>query len=148
MILWCLGMKFKARLKREHNLIDLTPLVDVIFLLLIFFLVTSNILPLKSLKIENPQLSDNTEPILAQVLVIMDANQVIYVGSKKAIHDFQSLKEALTTEINNVQSQGNLNPTIVLSIDRRVPYDLFLKMFSTALELKLPIRLSYQSAES
>lgn len=141
-------MKFKARLKREHNLIDLTPLVDVIFLLLIFFLVTSNILPLKSLKIENPQLSDNTEPILAQVLVIMDANQVIYVGSKKAIHDFQSLKEALTTEINNVQSQGNLNPTIVLSIDRRVPYDLFLKMFSTALELKLPIRLSYQSAES
>ncbi len=148
MILWYLGMKFKTRLKREHNLIDLTPLVDVIFLLLIFFLVTSNVLPLKSLKIENPKLTDNTEPILTQVLVIMDANQVIYVGSKKAIHDFQTLKEALAREVSFVKAAGNPDPTIVLSIDRTVPYDLFLKMFSTALELKLPIRLSYQSAES
>jgi biopolymer transport protein ExbD len=141
-------MKFKTRLKREHQLIDLTPLVDVIFLLLIFFLVTSNTLPLKSLKIENPKLDANTEPVVAQVLVIMDASQVIYVGSKKAIHDFTSLKEAVAEELKNATTRGNASPTIALSVDRSIPYELFLKLFSSLLDFKLPIRLSYESADT
>lgn len=139
-------MKFKSRLKREHNLIDLTPLVDVIFLLLIFFMVTSNILPLKSLKIDNPRLAANTEPVITQILVLMDANQVIYVGSKKAIHDLSSLKTALAEEVAVAEERGNPMPTLVLSVDRSIKYELFLKLFSTLLELKLPIRLSYESA--
>ena len=47
-------MKFKTNLKVSNSLIDMTPLVDVIFLMLIFFIVTSDVLPLKSLNIENP----------------------------------------------------------------------------------------------
>ena len=141
-------MKFKSRIKREHNLIDLTPLVDVIFLLLIFFMVTSNILPLKSLKIDNPRLASNTEPVITQILILMDSNQVIYVGSKKAIHDFQSLKSALREELAIAEGRGNPAPTLVLSVDRSIKYELFLKLFSTLLELKLPIRLSYESVNS
>ena len=141
-------MKFKSRLKREHNLIDLTPLVDVIFLLLIFFMVTSNILPLKSLKIDNPRLAANTEPVITQILILMDSNQVIYVGSNKAIHDFQSLKSALREEVALAEERGNPVPTLVLSVDRSIKYELFLKLFSTLLELKLPIRLSYESVNA
>lgn len=55
-------MKFKSTLKPALALIDLTPLVDVIFLLLIFFVVTSDILPLKSLAIENPRLPQDAPP--------------------------------------------------------------------------------------
>ena len=55
-------MKFKTRLKTSMALIDLTPLVDVIFLMLIFFIVTSDILPLKSLLIENPKLGKRFSP--------------------------------------------------------------------------------------
>lgn len=76
-------MKYKTRLKASNNLIDLTPLVDVIFLMLIFFIVTSDILPLKSLHVENPVLDRNSAPLTTQLLVVMDAQRVIYVGSKK-----------------------------------------------------------------
>lgn len=142
-------MKFKSRLKATHSLIDLTPLVDVIFLMLIFFIVTSNVLPLKSLDIENPSLPKEAPSLMTQILVIMDAQNVIYVGSKKAIVDLDSLGEAILGEVEKLHHEGGtLSPTVVLSIDKRVSYDLFLKLFSRVMELGFPLRLSYKSRDA
>lgn len=141
-------MKFKTRLKPSMALIDLTPLVDVIFLMLIFFIVTSDILPLKSLMIENPKLEQDSLPFTTQLLLVMDAQHVIYLGSKKSIVDFLSLKESLQQEVGRLKHQnGGEEPTIVLSVDRRVDYGLFLKLFSIAQECCAKIRLVYHHSE-
>lgn len=142
-------MKFKTRLKSSMALIDLTPLVDVIFLMLIFFIVTSDILPLKSLLIENPKLKNDSAPLTTQLLLVMDAQHVIYLGSKKAIVDLTSLKQNLQQELQNLKQQnGGQEPTIVLSVDRRVNYGLFLRLFSIAQECCTRLRLVYQPLES
>jgi biopolymer transport protein ExbD len=142
-------MRFKTTLKPSTNLIDLTPLVDVIFLLLIFFIVTSDILPLKSLNIENPTLDKKAPSMTTQVIVIMDASQVIYVGSKKVIVDFETLKEALLQEIALIKKQShNEQPTIVVSVDRQVEYGAFLKLFAIVQECSSKIRLSYKPLEN
>lgn len=142
-------MKFITRLKSSNSLIDMTPLVDVIFLMLIFFIVTSDILPLKSLNIENPILDKNSAPMTTQILVVMDAQHVIYVGSKKAIIDLGSVKSQLIEEITQLKQQhANLNPTVVLSIDRRVDYGAFLRLFSIVQENSPRIRLVYQPEET
>jgi biopolymer transport protein ExbD len=141
-------MKFQTRLKTSVNLIDLTPLVDVIFLMLIFFIVTSTILPLKSLHIENPKLDKDSTPLTTQLLVVMDAQHVIYLGSKKVISDFFSLKEDLEKELALLKNQnGNNEPTIVLSVDQRVEYGLFLKLFASVQECCSCLRLVYQPVE-
>jgi biopolymer transport protein ExbD len=138
-------MKFKTRLKPSMALIDLTPLVDVIFLMLIFFIVTSDILPLKSLLIENPTLEKDSAPLTTQLLLVMDAQHVIYLGSKKAIVDLNSLKENLEQELQHLKKQnGGQEPTIVLSVDRRVNYGLFLRIFAIAQECSSKLRLVYQ----
>src|SRR5215813_7561873 len=117
-------MRFQTRLKPCHNLIDLTPLVDVIFLLLIFFIVTSEILPLKSLLIETPELATNQPTKLAQLLVVMDQDHVIYLGSKKEIVDMGSVQSRLKELISQMREEHpEYKPTIVLSIDRRVDYE-------------------------
>jgi biopolymer transport protein ExbD len=142
-------MKIKTRLKASNALIDLTPLVDVIFLMLIFFIVTSDILPLKSLNIENPQLEKDSAPLTTQLLLVMDAQQVIYLGSKKSIVDFSSLKAELNNEIEQLKKEnGGLWPTIVLSVDRRIEYGLFLKLFAIAQECCPHLRLVYQPLET
>lgn len=142
-------MKFKTNLKVSHSLIDMTPLVDVIFLMLIFFIVTSDILPLKSLNIENPVIDRNSAPLTTQVLVVMDAQNVIYVGSKKAIVDLASVKQQLHDEIANLRAQhANIVPTVVLSVDRRVDYGSFLQLFSIVQESSTRIRLVYQPDEN
>jgi biopolymer transport protein ExbD len=142
-------MHFKTTLKSSPNLIDLTPLVDVIFLMLIFFIITSDILPLKSLNIENPNLDRDSMPLTTQLIVVMDAQNVIYVGSKKDIVDLASLKEHLHLEISQLKTQHpETLPTVVLNVDRRVEYGLFLQLFSIAQEVTPRLRLVYKPNES
>jgi biopolymer transport protein ExbD len=137
-------MHFKTNLKASNNLIDLTPLVDVVFLMLIFFVITSDILPLKSLNIENPELNKNSAPLTTQILVVMDAQHVIYVGSKKAIVDMVSLKEHLQKEIQKLKKNNKRHdPTVVLSVDKYVDYGSFLRLFSVCQECTPKLRLVY-----
>lgn len=142
-------MRFKTNLKISHNLIDLTPLVDVIFLMLIFFIITSDILPLKSLNIENPTLDRDSAPLTTQLLVVVDAQNVIYVGSKKDIVDLNSLKSHLLNDIEQLKKQHKgVEPTVVISLDRRVEYGFFLRIFSIVQECSARIRLVYKQDEN
>ncbi len=141
-------MHFKTRLKPSLSLIDLTPLVDVIFLMLIFFIVTSDILPLKSLHIENPELGRDAEPLTTQLLVVMDAQNVIYVGSKKTIVDLVALPNTLHEEIHFLEQQHQgAQPTVVVSVDRRVDYGTFLRLFAIVQDSGKRIRLVYKPEE-
>ncbi len=142
-------LRFKSNLKASLNLIDLTPLVDVVFLMLIFFIITSDILPLKSLHIENPRLARDSAPLTTQILVVVDAQNVIYVGSKKSIVDLGSLADQLKEEIAYFQKlHANVSPTLVLSLDRRVEYGAFLRVFSIAQETGKRLRLVYRPDET
>lgn len=136
-------MRFSMRLKPCYNLIDITPLVNVIFLMLIFFMFTSDTLSLKSLLIEHPKIPVEEPAKLAQLIVIMDKDQVLYVGSKKEIVDLASLGDALKRHIALWQNthQG-ATPTVVLSIDRRIDYDMFLRVFHEVTQTTSTVRLA------
>lgn len=83
-----------------------------------------------------------------QLLVVMDAQNVIYVGSKKTIVDLASLKGQLTDEMNQLKKQyPGLEPTVVVSVDRRVEYGSFLKLFTIAQECCPRLRLVYKPSE-
>ncbi|MFZ0564809.1 MAG: biopolymer transporter ExbD [Chlamydiales bacterium] len=140
-------MKFSSTLKPTTALIDLTPLVDVVFLMLVFFIITADILPLKSLNIENPSLSLPSAPRTTQILVVMDAQNVIYVGSKKEIVDLESFQESLSREIDrNLAAHPGADISVVLSIDRGVEYGDFLRLFSLAQQSDIKLRLMYHDS--
>lgn len=141
-------MKFQTRLRNPSLLIDLTPLVDVVFLLLVFFIITSDIMPLKSLNVENPSLDKNSPPMTTQLLVVMDAQNVIYMGPRKEIVDLASLKEKILEEVAVLKRQRpGVEPSIVLSVDRRVEYGVFLRLFATTQECGPKVRLVYKPSE-
>ncbi|MCB1149533.1 MAG: biopolymer transporter ExbD [Chlamydiia bacterium] len=137
-------MEISTRLKHTNSLIDLTPLVDVVLLMLIFFLITSDILPLKSLNIHTPTLNTNSAPLTAQLMLALDAEGVIYLGAKKNIVDLATLKEELQKEIFRIKSRvPGADPTLVLSVDKNVDYGSFLKLFAIAQSTSPKIRLHY-----
>jgi biopolymer transport protein ExbD len=141
-------MEYKTRLKPTSTLIDLTPLVDVVLLMLIFFLITSDILPLKSLNIHTPHLNSDSTPLTTQLMVALDAEGVIYLGAKKNIVDLATLKEELQKEVLKIKSRvPGADPTLVLSVDKNVDYGSFLKLFSIAQGTSPKIRLHYMSEE-
>lgn len=141
-------MNFKTRLRNPSLLIDLTPLVDVVFLLLVFFIITSDILPLKSLNVENPSLDKKSPPMTTQLLVVMDAHQVIYLGPRKEIVDLGSVSDRLMEEIAHLKQQRpGVEPSVVLSVDKRVDYGSFLRLFALTQECSPKVRLVYKPAE-
>jgi biopolymer transport protein ExbD len=139
-------MRFNTRLKPSLQLIDMTPIVDVVFLLLIFFIVTSDTLPLKSLPVSTPTLPLTTTPLTTQLVVVVDAQEVIYVGSKKTIVELDTLAKELSHEVERYQSQhADVLPAVVLHIDKHVPYGTFLQVFYAAQQLDIPLRLTYHT---
>ncbi|CDR32887.1 biopolymer transporter ExbD [Criblamydia sequanensis] len=140
---------FKTTLKTSLSLIDLTPLVDVIFLLLIFFIITSDILPFKTLNIENPKLDKDAIPLSTQLAVVMDRQNVIYLGSKKVIADLKSVKQELLQLIEAIKNKnGGKEPTLVLSVDKNVSYGSFLELYSIIEELASQVRLVFTPDEN
>lgn len=142
-------MNYKTRLKPTPTLVDLTPLVDVIFLLLIFFIITSDVLPLKSLQVDPPALNRQTIALTSQILIVMDADQVLYVGSKKAISDLVSIREAVARELKkHLLAHPQAEPSLVVSVDHHVDYGSFLRLFAELQTFQLPIRLVFSDADS
>lgn len=139
-------MNFKTNLKTSFSLIDLTPLVDVIFLLLIFFILTSEIFPLKALNIQKPELKKESTALTSRLQVVMDAQHVLYLGTRKEIIDFTNFKEEVSIEIHRLQEENPSSQiSLVLNVDKEVEYGPFLHLFSLAQECGLPIRLAYQT---
>ncbi len=141
-------MTFRTKLRSPNWMIDLTPLVDVVFLLLVFFIITSDILPLKSLNVENPSLDKNSPPLTTQILVVMDAQNVIYMGPRKEIVDLYTLKDKIQEEVTLLEKQRpGVKASVVLSVDRRVEYGSFLRLFATAQECGSQVRLVYKPSD-
>ena len=85
-------MNFKKNKKDQPSLIDIAPLIDVVFLLLIFFMVSSTFISAPGIKIDLPEATSkeivhqkedvtivmrfNNEIILNQKLVTMDELKV------------------------------------------------------------------------
>ncbi len=114
-----------------------------------FFIITSDILPLKSLNIQNATLEKPSPPRTTQILVVMDAQNVIYVGSRKEIVDLDTFCDSLGREIENThKAHPGADTTVVLSIDRRVEYGSFLRLFSLAQQTGVKLRLVYADSSA
>lgn len=141
-------MLLRSKLKSDSTFIDLTPFVDVIFLLLIFFMMSFDLTPLRSLNISIPHLEKSSLPLTTQLMVILDAQHVIYVGKDQKIVDFSELPSFLKREVDLLRHYyPEREVSVLLSVDKKAAYGPFLQLFSLIQEISPRIRLAYQTIE-
>ena len=108
-------MNFKRQL-REPLAINLTPLIDVVFLLLIFFMVSTSFTELTELVVNLPEAA-GTPPGREQSLeLVISANSDMYLNGIPVLPEAKSL-EALIIE--KVGSRRNIPFSIVADTDTR-----------------------------
>jgi len=92
--------------------IGMAPLIDVIFLLLIFFMVTT-VFPDEGILIEKPGAEQASRLIDDKLLITIDHNGVVYY--KKQLLTVDDLKRLVKDEVNK-------NPlvSLVINVDKRV----------------------------
>ncbi len=80
-------MKFKKRLKIEKGLMDLTPLVNVFFLLFIFFLFTSSFIFQPGIKVSLPKAV--TSEVIQQDSIVMTITKddKVYLNEREISQD-------------------------------------------------------------
>ncbi len=103
----------------EDPEINLTSLIDVVFLLLIFFMVTTTFERQARLKIELPEASEQavSEPPEELVLVVSEDGRYYVNNNEVSQAEIESLKDALVSVVGNDRDQA-----VTIRADARTPH--------------------------
>lgn len=108
--------------KRESLTIDLTSMVDVVFLLVIFFMVSTTFITLESgLPVDLPQAQSPQSTISDLPTVTITKDQLIYISG------VQVSEAELVNDLRTVLNQTGLS-VVVLRADRDVPHGTTVKI--------------------
>lgn len=89
-------MRFKRHVELEHGLrqIDITPLIDMVFQLLIFFMLTSSFIIQSGIKVNLPKAVSAEPQREANVIITISRENVLYLDKKVLTN--RELKEVLS----------------------------------------------------
>lgn len=134
-------MKYKSRLKPEFSIM-MTPMIDVVFLLLIFFMVTYTQADRTAQTVSLPR-SSTSAPV--------DVNKILVVSLKKDgsvyVKDKKLSKQEFTREVKKYIQDTGLKQ-IILRGDELVPYGSLMEIMDIAKESGIEkISLSTRSTQ-
>jgi biopolymer transport protein ExbD len=111
-----MSMRDHARPSAEEgaNQIDLTPMLDVVFIMLIFFIVTSSFVKEPGVELFKPQASTQEACERGTIIFAVDANGDIYYNKNKV-----PLDRAMRTAEAAKKEAPQAN--IVVQVDRETP---------------------------
>ncbi len=119
--------------RQEAPDVDITPLIDVVFLLLIFFMVSTTFKRESEIAIELPQVisGQEVENRKKEIEIAIDAEGRYYVN------DMAVLNTKLSTLISALQkvAGGAKEPSLVISADARAPYQSVMSAMDAAQQL-------------
>lgn len=139
-------MKFRRK-PRENVEIGLAPLIDVVFILLLFFVVTTTFTRETQLKIDLPE-ADSATPVQEtqvkqlEILIAADGSYSLN-GQTLVKSDLATLSSALQKE-----SAGDSSLPVVISADARTPHQAVITAMDAAGKLGFShLRISTVEAE-
>jgi len=108
----------RSRASRREATVELTPLIDVVFLLLIFFMVSTSFVQNQALNVELPQANGDAQPsqdLYIEIVVLKNGRYEIE-GRDVADASLQGLAKTLQTVVKK-KSALSTNLPVVISAD-------------------------------
>jgi len=96
----------------EDSCIDMTPMIDVIFIMLIFFIVTASFVKESGIDINRPDAVTSTKKELANILVAINEKDEIWIDKRRI--DIRSIRPM----IERLHSQ-NPQGSVVIQADKK-----------------------------
>ena len=137
-------MQFRTKHNDSEPLVNLTPLIDVVFLLLIFFMVSTTFNRETRISIDLPEAAGDPLKVEKTVVEIsIDAQGRYFINQKRVVDErIGTLKRAIREIMGDAP-----NPQLIISSDRRTPYEAVIRAMDAARQVGLVnINLATQQA--
>lgn len=125
-------MNFRSK-KREDVSVDLTPLIDVVFLLLIFFMVSTTFTKETHLEIDLPESSaeaSSSDPVEIIEIVVSSSGSYSLNGKSLINNQLDTLKRAIQKE-----SKGDTQLPMIITADATVAHEYVVRAMDAAGQL-------------
>lgn len=110
---------------RKNKGLDIAPLVDIVFLLLIFFMLTSTFIRQEGMDIELPEAESSESFDMKSIKIQIQENGTLMAGDKKVSLD--EMRSILGTAVEKDSSVP-----IIIEADKKTDFDLFAKILDMA----------------
>lgn len=121
-------MRFKGRMELEHGLkqIDIAPLIDIVFQLLIFFMLTSSFIMQPGIRVKLPKAVTSDVVRSENIEIMLTSENVTYLNGK--LVTAAELKNMLTQAAKRSQ-------TILIKADKRASLGRVVEIWDLARDI-------------
>ncbi len=121
-------MNVRRKLK-AHAEVHTGALNDILFILLLFFLIVSTLANPNVVKVDNPKGKNDTK-VKQTIVISIDKNRQMYLSQKPILVD------SLESELRRVFAGTKDTPVVALNVDTAAYYGDFFKALNVAKKLK------------
>lgn len=122
-------MNFRLRARQDEPDVNLTPLIDIVFLLLIFFMVSTSFQRDTAIALELPEADGaplQTEPTVVEIAI--DSEGRYFINRQELVNQQrETLQRAITRAVGDAD-----DPRIIISADRRTPHESVVRAMDAA----------------
>lgn len=121
-------MRFKGRMELEHGLkqIDIAPLIDIVFQLLIFFMLTSSFIMQPGIKVNLPKAVTSEIVKSENIDIMITSENVVYLNGR--VVNMQELKAVL-------KMAGKKDQTILIKADKHASLGRIVEVWDLARDM-------------
>ena len=124
-------MNLNSRKKDDLD-VNITPLIDVVFLLLIFFMVSTSFSELTQLVVDLPEAEGTPASADSTVLLVVDVQGNMTLDGEPVPNDTGGLSAALRQRLS-----GNTDIPVTLSADAMTPHQYVVTAMDVAAQLNI-----------
>lgn len=117
-------MEFSGRKRMRYHL-NITPMIDIVLLLLIFFMLTSSFINQQAIKIDLPESSHADEKLDEDIVISIDSEGTIFLGPETV--SLMELPGRLKEKIHRATRKN-----VVIKGDKRVDFGTAVKVMDIA----------------
>lgn len=114
--------------EEEAQAIDLTPMLDVVFIMLIFFIVTATFIKETGIEVNRPEATTAEQKEDAAILIAVSADNEIHIDKQ------QVDKRGVRAQIERLQAE-NPQGTVVIQADQGADMEFVISITESAREL-------------
>lgn len=132
---------FQTNLSIIRGRPDLTPMIDVVFLLLIFFMLSSSFVQVSGITVDLPDAVISSETSVNKLVVSVDKNNKFF------FNDIPMTWNILSEQLQKCKLQWNAD-TVIIRADKHTEYGVVVRIMSLARSLNLNVYVATVDSQS